>query len=103
MDLGWPSTKSDGLRRPDVGPHHICLARKSRPKRRKQKVTGEGQQVQAGAGAGKLASGCLPRIHLFTKRLTKQSWSLTLIGLISRLRERSGHLSYSCVSMNRQK
>ena len=31
VDLGWPSTKSDGLRRPDVGLHHICLHFKPRP------------------------------------------------------------------------
>ena len=68
-----------------VGPIHLSLHLKSRPKRRKQKAAGEGQQVQAGAGAGRLASGCLPRIHLWRKRLTKQSWSLTNFGLISRL------------------
>ena len=62
--LGWSSTKSDGLRRPDVGLHRICLHRNPRPTTRQHEDTDVHSRTQTDRPAGLPRNGCLPRIRL---------------------------------------
>ena len=86
MYLGWSSTKSDGLRRPDVGLHHICLHQTPRPTTTHGEDSGVRSWHEQSGRAGSFTGGCLPRIFLEHVQHLQQSNGTTRSALLEALR-----------------